>query len=107
MVGCSGASGRFPTGSGCIRFYVFAGQFRSTSVHLRIRAPPGGGARLLLPDCIDFPRPKPSNAEDVVTKDHQPTEDDGMQGQPDGRSHHRAVDADVLQVAAEEQFKLA
>ena len=27
------------------------------------------------------------------------SEDDGVQGQPHGRSHYRAVDADVLQIA--------
>ena len=30
-----------------------------------------------------------------------------MQDQPHTRPHHRAVDADELQVAAEEQFQLA
>jgi hypothetical protein len=30
-----------------------------------------------------------------------------VQGQPDTRAHHRAVDADELQIAAEEQFQLA
>ena len=30
-----------------------------------------------------------------------------MQGQPHARAHHRAVDADELQVAAEKQFQLA
>src|SRR5690242_7716561 len=31
---------------------------------------------------------------------------DGVEGQPHARSHHGAVDADVLQVASEEQFQL-
>jgi hypothetical protein len=30
-----------------------------------------------------------------------------VQGQPHARAHHRAVDADVLQVGPEEQFQLA
>ena len=30
-----------------------------------------------------------------------------MQGHSDARAHHRAVDADELQVAAEKQFELA
>lgn len=34
-------------------------------------------------------------------------EDDGVQGQAHSRPHHRAADADVLQIAAEEQFQLA
>src|SRR5258708_21754830 len=34
-------------------------------------------------------------------------EDDGMQDQLDACPHHRAVDADELQVAAEKQFQLA
>ena len=35
------------------------------------------------------------------------SEDDGVQGQPHARPHHRAVDADVLQVRPEQQFQLA
>jgi hypothetical protein len=35
------------------------------------------------------------------------SEDDGMQGQSYRRPDHRAVDADVLQIAPEEQFQLA
>ena len=30
-----------------------------------------------------------------------------MQGQPDGRANHCAVDPDVLQIAAQKQFQLA
>ena len=32
------------------------------------------------------------------------SEDDGVQGQPHGCPHDRAIDADVLQIAPEEQF---
>jgi len=35
------------------------------------------------------------------------SQDDGVQGQPHARPHHRAVDADELQIAPEEQFQLA
>jgi hypothetical protein len=35
------------------------------------------------------------------------SQDDGVQDQPHARPHHRAVDADVLQIAPEEQFQLA
>jgi hypothetical protein len=34
-------------------------------------------------------------------------ENDRVQGQPHGRPHYRAVDADVLQIAPQEQFQLA
>jgi hypothetical protein len=34
-------------------------------------------------------------------------EDDGVQGQPHARPHHRAIDADVLQIASEEELQLA
>src|SRR5262249_47417360 len=56
-------------------------------------ADPGGAAG---PGCCARDR-RPASAQG---------QGNGVQGQPHARSHHGAIDADVLQIAPEEQFQL-